>query len=125
MIVGYRGFIAMSSATPPGGVHASIPGMRGQQGEPTVAFSPEQMGGLLGSAVEGLGGLEAVTTDAGLEVVLGGGGVVEKRSKASPMFWWLVLFCNAIGTSSSLEHTRASLCMIVVWSTWCSGINAS
>ncbi|EER18589.1 hypothetical protein Pmar_PMAR008919 [Perkinsus marinus ATCC 50983] len=57
----------MSSATPPGGVHASIPGMRGQQGQPTVAFSPEQMGGLLGSAVEGLGGLEAVTTDAGLE----------------------------------------------------------
>ncbi|EER07252.1 hypothetical protein Pmar_PMAR020411 [Perkinsus marinus ATCC 50983] len=57
----------MSSPPHLGGAQASIPGMDGQQGESTVAFSPEQMGGLMGSSVEGLGGLEGVAAHPGFE----------------------------------------------------------
>lgn len=73
MVGGSRVFIAMSSPPHLGGAQASIPGMDGQQGESTVAFSPEQMGGLMGSSVEGLGGLEGVAAHPGFEVVLGCG----------------------------------------------------
>ncbi|KAF4669883.1 hypothetical protein FOL47_002314 [Perkinsus chesapeaki] len=67
---GIVGLVARSMASPSDNAGASIPGMdQPEGGQPTVAaaFSAEQMTGLLGTAVEGLGGLEGVAADPGLE----------------------------------------------------------